>query len=160
MRLHARLFAGKSSQPLWEGNAADLRYCFELFLWGRLSETVSEFSFVSRSIQGCTKGGKLIKRVTLSRNEDSLVLSINDTSDTLTVFNCFMDDSDANQIEQIRFADGTTWNIDKVKQRLLQPTGGDDVIIGYSGSDTLQGLGGDDLLPNLDRTTYVLECAA
>jgi Ca2+-binding RTX toxin-like protein len=88
------------------------------------------------------------------------VLSINDTSDTLTVFNCFMDDSDANQIEQIRFADGTTWNIDKVKQRLLQPTGGDDVIIGYSGSDTLQGLGGDDLLPNLDRTTYVLECAA
>ena len=70
--------------------------------------------------------------VTIRRSGDNLVLSINDAPDTLTVNNWFKDEVDTWQVEQIQFADGTTWNVDAIKQMVLEGTPGDDLLIGYS----------------------------
>ena len=53
--------------------------------------------------------------VTIRRSGDNLVLSINDAPDTLTVNNWFKDEVDTWQVEQIQFADGTTWNVGRHK---------------------------------------------
>ena len=84
--------------------------------------------------------------VTLRRSGDSLVLFINDTSDTLTVSKWFADESGTYQVEQIQFGDGTVWDVDTIKQMVLVGTSGNDVLTGYSTADTISGLEGNDRL--------------
>ncbi len=84
--------------------------------------------------------------VIVRRDQDNLVLSIADTTDTLTVENWFLDDSTEWQVEEIRFAAGTTWDVDTIKQMVLQGTPGDDVLTGYSADDTITGLAGADTI--------------
>lgn len=84
--------------------------------------------------------------ITLQRNDDDLELSINGTSDRLTVQGWFWNDSPEYQVERIHFGDGTEWNIDAIKQIVLQGTSGDDTLIGYSSSDALEGHDGQDRL--------------
>jgi len=48
--------------------------------------------------------------ITLHRNGDNLELTINGTTDKLTVQSWFLNDSYEYQVEQIKFADGTTWD--------------------------------------------------
>ena len=78
------------------------------------------------------------------RDGENLVLSLNDGADTLTVEQWFWNDSTEYRVEVIQFADGTTWDVDTVKEKVLQATDGDDVLIGTSISDTLNGYGGND----------------
>jgi Ca2+-binding RTX toxin-like protein len=81
--------------------------------------------------------------VTLRRSYADLILSINDTNDTVTINNWF----DAkNQVEQIQFAGGTIWDVDTIKQMVLQGTPKDDILIGYSSDDAIQGLAGNDTI--------------
>jgi Ca2+-binding RTX toxin-like protein len=52
-------------------------------------------------------------------------------------------------IETFRFADGTTWNLDTVRNHVAEDnlgTRGDDTLTGWEGRDTLRGLDGDDVL--------------
>ena len=88
--------------------------------------------------------------VTVRRINDSLVLTITDTGDTLSVEKWFLEESTEWQVEEIRFADGTTWDVDTIKQMALQGTPGDDTITGYSTSDTILGLAGADVLYGRD----------
>ena len=83
--------------------------------------------------------------VRIRHSNDDLVLSIDDTSDTLTV-NHWFDESDEWQVEQVRFADGTTWDADAIRQMALQGTPQDDVLVGYSSADTINGFAGNDRL--------------
>ena len=84
--------------------------------------------------------------VQLSRFEDGIRLTIADTGDTLDVRNYLYNDYPYGQIEQIRFADGTIWDVPTVKALLLQGTPGHDTIIGYSSNDTVDGLAGNDTI--------------
>ncbi|WP_275054605.1 calcium-binding protein [Comamonas testosteroni] len=87
---------------------------------------------------------------------NELVLTIKGTNDVLTVSQYFQSDGTSSYaVEEVRFADGTVWDIAAIKQRVLQPTEGadaltgfntDDTIYGAGGDDTLQGVGGNDLL--------------
>ncbi|MDP2880435.1 MAG: calcium-binding protein, partial [Azonexus sp.] len=85
--------------------------------------------------------------VQVSRSGDNLVLSINGTADNLTVSSYFNSDAAGYyKVEEIRFADGTVWNVDAIKAKVLMPTSGNDNLYGYATSDTISGGEGNDTI--------------
>jgi len=86
---------------------------------------------------------------------DDLMLLIKDTNDTIKVREWFFDESGEWQVERIQFADGTVWDVDTIKAKVLLGTDDpdelkgystNDNIVGYDGNDVLYGRNGDDLL--------------
>ncbi|MFH1116138.1 MAG: calcium-binding protein, partial [Pseudomonadota bacterium] len=88
--------------------------------------------------------------ITLTRSLEYLKLSINGTNDTLLVEKWFWNDSPEYRVEQIRFADGTIWDVDDIKHQVIQGTPGNDERAGYSTSDTMNGYEGEDCLYGRD----------
>lgn len=86
---------------------------------------------------------------------DDLKLTLRDTGETLIVKNHF-NESNRFAVEEIVFSDGTVWDMEAIKSRVLLGgdendelrgfNGRDDVIVGGGGNDTLIGGTGDDLL--------------
>ena len=67
-----------------------------------------------------------------------------------------MDDGNSHyKLEEIRFADGTVWDITAVKAMQLVGTAGDDTIIGYDSDDIIViGQGNDYVAGSLGNDTY------
>ncbi|MFH0821165.1 MAG: calcium-binding protein, partial [Pseudomonadota bacterium] len=84
--------------------------------------------------------------VTLRKSGEDLVLSINGTTDSLTVSDWFWNDSPTYRIEHIEFADGTIWDVDTIKEATLLGTSANDLLVGYATADLLQGKDGSDKL--------------
>jgi trimeric autotransporter adhesin len=110
-----------------------------------------------------------------------VVFRIADTGDTIRVDGEFANDGfyqsgydGVTSVEEVRFADGTVWNLDEVKRRLLLGTeagesiwgfeqrndviegaGGNDIIGGFGGADTLNGGAGDDVLHGGDGNDLI-----
>ncbi len=94
--------------------------------------------------------------VRITRSGDHMILNIVGSTDKVTVFNYFYNDGDGGYlIEEIRFADGTVWDLNKVKELAIQNTDGNDTLYGYATADTIScgagndyiyGKAGDDLL--------------
>jgi Ca2+-binding RTX toxin-like protein len=92
----------------------------------------------------------------VARSFANLILSLNGTTDKITLSNYFNSDGTSNyKLEEIRFADGTTWSIDQVKVKAMTSITGNDTLFGYDtddqlsgglGADTLYGAGGNDSL--------------
>jgi Ca2+-binding RTX toxin-like protein len=91
--------------------------------------------------------------LTARRSNNDLVLTITDSGDQMQVANWFS--NEGSRIEQIKFADGTTWGVDDLKRKVLEATPYDDyitgnetndVIVGLAGNDSLYGNDGDDIL--------------
>ena len=91
--------------------------------------------------------------VRVTRDYQNLYLSINVTTDKLTLQSWFV--NDAHKVEQVRFPDGTLWDLSTLleKSRIssevdntLIGNGSDDVINGLGGNDLLDGQGGNDIL--------------
>jgi len=81
------------------------------------------------------------------RSGDDLILTINGTSDKLTVSGYFSADATtASAVDAIQFANGTLWTINTLKSRVLSGTTGNDTITGYATNDTLSGGNGNDIL--------------
>lgn len=90
------------------------------------------------------------------RSGDYLCIQIAGTNDRIDIQNYFRDDGgSAYRLDQIRFADGTSWTIADVKAKVLVPVPGvddlygydtDDVINGGDGNEWLSGRGGNDTL--------------
>ena len=118
------------------------------------------------------KAGVLPTEVALKRVIDggyqSLELSIAGTQDKITVrYFLYADDPSLwfNPLQQVRFADGTTWDFATILARLFAGTAGDDsitgtlngdVIYGQAGADSLLGAAGNDTLeggPGNDELT-------
>ena len=88
----------------------------------------------------------------------ALELSIAGTADKITVSSFFLWDElggDYSPLQEVRFADGTVWNIDAIKARLFSGTSGDDnlrgtgagdSIAGGLGNDTIDGAAGNDTI--------------
>ncbi len=77
---------------------------------------------------------------------DDLKITIRDTSETLTVKNHF-NESNRYAVEEIVFADGTLWDAEAIKSRVLLGEAGNDELRGFSGRDDLIiGGAGDDIL--------------
>jgi trimeric autotransporter adhesin len=98
--------------------------------------------------------------ISLARNGNDLLISLNAAGGSLVVTNYFLvsNSERLNAIERIEFANGTVWTPADVQARLFNEiTGTDsnntingtaaaDWIRGLAGADTLRGLDGDDLL--------------
>ena len=90
--------------------------------------------------------GISVNDVTYLRNNKDLIISINNMTDTITVLNWFV--SDSNKIESIEYADGTIHTPIDISNTLSSTiaTGYDDVIIGNDEDNVLDGLSGNDYL--------------
>lgn len=85
--------------------------------------------------------------VIATRNNDDLYLAIAGTADKVTVSGYFVSDgAGPNRMEQIRFSDGTVWDVATVKAKVVIPTEGNDNLYGYATADVLNGLGGNDAI--------------
>jgi len=84
-----------------------------------------------------------------------LVITINDTKDSVMVYEWY---SDLWQVEHIKFADGTVWDAAAIKQLALVNHGTyyDDQLMGTSTDDVLSGLEGNDYIDGCagDITMY------
>ncbi len=95
------------------------------------------------------KAGVAPGEISLSTTSTSLVIKIAGTTDQLTVRDFLYQDDPANTsnpLQQIKFADGTTWSLADIMAKLLAGTEGAETISGTLGADTLTGLGGNDVL--------------
>lgn len=81
---------------------------------------------------------------------DDLIVQIKGSSDTLRVYNYFVDSgSNTNYgtvIDRLEFANGVIWTAQDVKLAVITGTAGNDRLVGYVGNDTLNGLEGDDVI--------------
>jgi Ca2+-binding RTX toxin-like protein len=86
--------------------------------------------------------------VKLSRSGTDLVISVLNGQGTLRVLNHLSPYSDAvfKEIDEIGFADGSGWDITKIKEILTAPTSGNDTITGFYTDDVLTGAAGNDWL--------------
>jgi Ca2+-binding RTX toxin-like protein len=94
------------------------------------------------------KDGVAPTDVRLRRAGDDLVVQIVDTSETITVTRFFA--GQANQVEEIVFADGTRYDLAEIERQVLVGGAGDDALSGYANRDDfLEGRGGNDHLSGM-----------
>ena len=137
------LDGGAGNDSLEGGPGADT------YLFGRGSgqDTIQDVDTTAGVVDTIQLGAGVQPRdVFLARNGDHLILTINGTTDQLTVYYWFWQDRPDNQVEQVRFDDGTTWDAAAIKQKVLNGTAGADTLVGYATADNLGGLAGNDLL--------------
>ena len=96
--------------------------------------------------------------VTAERSWNNLILRVEGSTDAITVSNYFLniDEGGSSYIDAIRFADGTSWDVAAVKQRVIRITEGNDEIHGYAENDVFDGLGGNDSIFTVMRKMMFL----
>ncbi len=82
--------------------------------------------------------------VKVTRDTNHLYLSINGTTDKVTLNRYFW--SDADRVEQVRFTDGTVWDAAILIAKSMLGSEGADNLIGGAGNDVIDGLGGNDTI--------------
>ncbi|KPW44116.1 Calcium binding hemolysin protein, partial [Pseudomonas syringae pv. berberidis] len=89
--------------------------------------------------------------ITVTRSYNDLVLSLKNSTDKVTISGYFQNDGDTPYtVEQIRFADGTQWNVEQIKNMAAFTfTDGNDALTGYASDDRIVGGMGDDVLNGL-----------
>ncbi|NML27864.1 calcium-binding protein [Zoogloea dura] len=101
------------------------------------------------------KPGVLPNEILVSRSGADLRISISGTGDTVTLKDFFYQDSPTstrNPVQQLRFVDGTTWDLNTIVAKLLPAnldlagTAAADTLNGSAGNDTLYGQAGNDQL--------------
>ncbi|SDZ60258.1 Ca2+-binding protein, RTX toxin-related [Variovorax sp. YR266] len=123
----------------------------DTYLFGRGSgrDTAYDYDTVAGNVDTIQLGeGVSASDVQVLRSGDSLYLYIDGlTGDRLELQNYFYQEGvSAYAIENIRFADGTNWDLAAIKAKVIVPTEGNDSLIGYVGNDALTGLAGDDII--------------
>ncbi|MGF0338306.1 calcium-binding protein, partial [Ectopseudomonas toyotomiensis] len=89
--------------------------------------------------------------IVITRSSTNLILSLKGSTDKITVSSYFSNDgTSVYKLEEIRFANGTTWTIDQVKVMSIQSTDGNDTLTGYATDDTISGGLGNDYLYGQD----------
>ena len=139
------LHGGSGNDTLNGGGGADTY----LFGRGSGSDTINNYDRDGVGVQADTillGAGIGTGNVTLRRSHNDLILTINGTQDRLRVRDYFKgsDTSRYSVVENIKFADGTVWDVSAVKPKVQVATSGDDYLYGYDTADTLNGEGGHD----------------
>ncbi|HEX9061977.1 MAG TPA: calcium-binding protein, partial [Clostridia bacterium] len=107
-------------------------------------------------------------KIAVKRNGRNLEISIKDTTDKVVIKDYFSpyynndynydSNNNVNKVEQIKFSDGTTWDVVKIKTMTtteFEGTDGNDTIYGYndgysSPDETFKGNAGDDKIYGYD----------
>jgi Ca2+-binding RTX toxin-like protein len=95
------------------------------------------------------KDGVAASDVRLSTSGDSLVIKLAGTTDQITVQNFLYQDDPSNAynpLQQITFADGTTWGLADIQAKLYAGTDNAETLSGTVNADTIAGQGGADYL--------------
>ena len=80
-------------------------------------------------------------------NYNDLHLTIGSTGEVITVSNYFRGDGAGGYaLDAIEFADGTSWDVDTVKAKVLQGTDGDETMTGFASDDVMNGGDGNDTI--------------
>ncbi|PIY01068.1 MAG: hypothetical protein COZ23_05100, partial [Hydrogenophilales bacterium CG_4_10_14_3_um_filter_58_23] len=125
-----------------------------VFARGAGQDTVSNVDTTAGNLDTIKFGADILASdVKVTRDVNNLYLSINGTTDKITLSDWFV--SDANKVEQAVFADGTVWDLSARAVVLSVPTEGDDFLVGTAGDDFIQGLGGNDTLAGLAGNDYL-----
>lgn len=142
------LDGGPGVDNLNGGNGADVYY----FGHGSDTDNVTETDDGTNAIDqirfapDITPGNVSVRRVGAN-----LHLTLVDTGDLLNVIGYFDNDAVGPRlIEEVRFADGTVWDVATIKQMVLEPTEGNDILLGYAGDDIINGAGGNDSIEGRD----------
>jgi len=91
--------------------------------------------------------GILATDIAITRDSDNLILSMAGTSDQLTVYSYFYSDAAGDyKVEAIKFADGTVWDVETVKAKVIASSGADNTLTGYGTADTIDGMAGNDII--------------
>jgi Ca2+-binding RTX toxin-like protein len=99
------------------------------------------------------KPGVLPSEVQLSTSGTSLVIKIAGTTDQVTADYFLYQDNPLNSynpLQQIKFADGTTWDTAGILAQVFAGTSGADITTGTTAADTINGQGGNDTLYGRD----------
>ncbi|MBB1251635.1 calcium-binding protein [Rhizobium sp. G21] len=134
---------GESDDDLQGGHGSDTYY----FEWGDGVDTISETdagaesSGVNLDTDAIVLGyGITEDDVAISQSDGDLVIKIG--SDDAIIIEDYVD-ALSNQVEELRFEDGTVWNL---PQHAGITTEGDDTVYGSAADDTIDGRGGNDLI--------------
>lgn len=95
------------------------------------------------------KAGISPSELTATRSYEALVLSINGTTDQMTVSNFFQYNSHENPnnpLQEVHFEDGTVWTAAAMAAMTRAGTEGNDALGGTNDADVMDGLGGNDRL--------------
>ena len=140
---------GGAGNDTLDGGVGNDTYLFGL---GSGKDTINAYESTIGKIDVIQLGaGVLTTGVTATRNGNSLVLSLNGTSDALEVSSYFNNEATGGyQAEQVKFADGTIWDTATIKTKVLAGTVDNDSIAGYATADNLSGLDGNDTLHGWD----------
>jgi Ca2+-binding RTX toxin-like protein len=95
------------------------------------------------------KQGILPESISLSRSGVDLILSVINTTDTVAISHFFFQDKPTNAfnpVQQIKFFDGTIWDIDILMAKLFNGSENSDVIVGTELNDMIHGFSGNDSL--------------
>jgi Ca2+-binding RTX toxin-like protein len=148
------LLDGGAGNDYMAGNAGN-----DIYAFGRKSghDTINNYDNVAGRkdvLQMAT--GIAPSDLKVWRSGDDLCLQINGTEDRIDIQYYFRNDGYSDyRLDEIRFADGTTWNIEAVKAIVLVAGNGnddiygyetDDVIVGSADNDWLVGRGGNDTI--------------
>lgn len=96
--------------------------------------------------------------IDVQTNVESVTFAIRGTKDAITL-DYYFDENTGDvyvPLKAVKFADGTVWNTNKIKQLALE---GDDTsqdLRGFSSDDSISGLGGDDRLVGYDGDDTLL----
>ncbi|MBO3712989.1 MAG: hypothetical protein J5X22_21645 [Candidatus Accumulibacter sp.] len=136
---------GGAGNDYLDGGAGNDTYVFGV---GSGKDTISAYDRTVGKLDVVQLGkGVLTTNLQASRDGTALMLSINGTADSLRINSYFSDDATGGyQVEQIKFADGTIWDVATIKSKVLAGTVENDVRYGYATDDSLSGGTGDDTL--------------
>jgi len=124
----------------------------DTYLFGRGSgqDTVSDHDWQAPDEDRVLVAADVLPaEVRVSRTDaGDLALRINGTTDEMRLGGWFNEGFGSDyEVQRVEFlADGTIWDVEALKQMVLQGTAGADALVGYESADTLTGLGGADSL--------------
>uniref|UniRef100_UPI0027D29524 calcium-binding protein n=1 Tax=Acinetobacter sp. YH18001 TaxID=2601197 RepID=UPI0027D29524 len=127
-----------------DGGAGSDSYYFSL---GDGQDTINSYENASNKLdQIVFAEGIRPDHIILKRSGNDLIVKY--SSDDQVSVKGFFDSNGvtAYRIDQIVFNDGTSWNVDYIKNQVLVATEGNDTIQGYSSNDVLTGDAGNDTI--------------
>jgi Ca2+-binding RTX toxin-like protein len=141
------LSGGSGNDELWGGSGNDT-YLFGL---GSGHDVIAYDSDTSTNKLNVLVFDSTVlpSQVRASRSGDHLELTIVGTADRLTISDFFdgnVATNSYNPIQEIRFSNGTTWNLETIKNKAFVGTTGSDTLLGTSAADVFNGGKGNDAL--------------
>lgn len=135
--------SGEGGNDTLEGGAGNDVYRFARG-WG--ADTIVNFESGSNGFDVIEFAASILPGdIQVSRSSADLVLRLVGSTDRITVTGYFQNEGITTYaVDEIRFADGTRWNLATVKLLALQGGNGHDSLTGYASDDIISGGAGND----------------